>query len=69
MSIALESYKQDKTLVELSWDKYDPHYVVYVGRITDDSDGFYRTDSYERYQTEDEAKRAYRRQVSKVKRA
>lgn len=67
MSITLKSYERDKTLVELSWDKYSPHFVVFVGHRADD--GFYHADEYDRYHTEDEAKRAYRRQVAKVKRA
>lgn len=67
--VSLETYKQDETLVKLGWVEDDPHYIVFAGRITNDGDSLYRVDWYKRYHTEDEAKRAYRRQVARVKRA
>lgn len=67
--VMLKTYKQGKMFVELGWNQDEPHYSVFVGHIAKDGDSFYQSDSYDRYYTEDEAKRAYDRQVAKVKRA
>lgn len=65
MSITMKSYKQDDLYVELEWDKYEPHYVVFVGKRF--KDNLYHTISNRRYATEKQAKSAYYRQVSLVK--
>lgn len=65
MSIVIETYKQDDVYIECVWDKYEPHYVVFVGKK-------YGTDLVHkvwtnRYATEEQAKRSFKRQVAKAK--
>ena len=63
--MTLETYEQDDIYIEYEWDKYAPHYVVFVGRKH--SDGLVHTIWENRYATEKEAKYSFKRQVAKAK--
>lgn len=65
MSLTLETYEQDNLYIEYEWDKYEPHYVVFVGRKH--SDGLVHTIWTNRYVTKEQAKRSFKRQVAKAK--
>ena len=65
MSLTLETYEQDNLYIEYRWDKYEPHYVVFVGRKH--SDGLVHTIWTNRYATKEQAKRSFKRQVAKAK--
>ena len=65
MSLTLETYKQDNIYIEYEWDKYTPHYVVFVGRKQ--SDGLVHTIWTNRYATKEQAKQSFKRQVAKAK--
>lgn len=65
MSLTLGTYKQDDLYIEYEWDKYAPHYVVFVGRKH--SDGLVYTIWRNRYATKEQAKRSFQRQVAKAK--
>lgn len=65
MSLTLETYEQDNLYIEYEWDKYEPHYVVFVGRKH--SDGLVHTIWNNRYATKEQAKRSFKRQVAKAK--
>lgn len=64
MSLTLGQYEQNDIYVEYEWDKYEPHYIVFVGRKVN---GVVHTIWTNRYATEEQAKRSYQRQVRKVK--
>lgn len=64
MSITLEAYEQNDIYVEYEWDKYAPHYVVFVGRKH--SDGLVHTLWTNRYATKEQAIRSFKRQKRKV---
>lgn len=65
MSLTIETYTQDNLYVEYEWDKYEPHYVVFVGRKH--NDGLVHTIWTNRYETKESAKRSFKRQVAKAK--
>lgn len=65
MSLTLETYEQDNLYIEYEWDKYEPHYVVFVGRKH--SDGLVHTIWTKRYATKEQAKKSFKRQVAKAK--
>lgn len=65
MSLALETYEQGNLYIEYEWDKYEPHYVVFVGRKH--SDGVVHTIWRNRYATKESAERSFKRQVAKAK--
>ena len=65
MSLTLETYKQDNLYIEYEWDKYEPHYIVFVGRKH--SDGLIHTIWTKRYETKEQAKKSFKRQVAKAK--
>ena len=65
MSLTLETYEQDNLYIEYEWDKYAPHYVVFVGRKH--SDGLVHTIWTNRYATKEQAKQSFKRQVAKAK--
>ena len=67
MSLTLESCTIGDIYIEYEWDKYAPHYVVFVGRKG--SDKIVHTIWNNRYATEDQAKKAYKRQVAKYKKS
>ena len=65
MSLTLGTYEKEDIYIEYEWDKYEPHYVVFVGRKH--SDGFAHAIWTNRYATEEQAKRSFKRQVAKAK--
>ncbi|MCR4661724.1 MAG: hypothetical protein K5765_06995 [Clostridia bacterium] len=65
MSLVLGRFEQDNIIVEYEWDKYAPHYVVFVGRKWKDSSVC--TIWTNRYATVEQAKRSFQRQVRMVK--
>ena len=65
MSLTLETYEQGNLYIEYKWDKYAPHYVVFVGKKH--IDGLVYTLWTKRYPTEKQAKRSFKRQVAKAK--
>ena len=65
MSLTLETYEQGDIYAEYEWDKYEPHYIVFVGRKH--KDGLVHTIWTNRYATEKQAKRSFKRQVAKIK--
>jgi len=65
MSLTLGTYSQDNLYIEYEWDKYAPHYVVYVG--SKDVEGMLHTLWTNRYATKEQAKRSFKRQVAKAK--
>ncbi len=65
MSLTLETYEQDNLYIEYEWDKYEPHYIVFVGRKH--SDGLVHTIWTNRYATKEQAKKSFKRQVAKAK--
>lgn len=64
MSLTLETYEQNDIYVEYEWDKYEPHYIVFVGRK---NNGVVYTIWTNRYSTKEQAKKSFQRQVRKVK--
>lgn len=64
MSLTLETYEQNDIYVEYEWDKYEPHYIVFVGRKYN---GVVYTIWTNRYSTKEQAKKSFQRQVRKVK--
>lgn len=65
MSLTLETYEQGNIYIEYEWDKYAPHYVVFVGETR--SNGLTYTLWTNRYATREQAKRSFKRQVAKAK--
>ena len=65
MSLTLETYEQDNLYIEYEWDKYAPHYIVFVGKKH--SDGLVHTLWTQRYATVEQAKHSFKRQVAKAK--
>ena len=65
MSLTLETYEQGNIYIEYEWDKYAPHYIVFVGKKH--SDGLVHTLWTQRYATVEQAKRSFKRQVAKAK--
>lgn len=65
MSLTLGTYTQEDIYIEYEWDKYSPHYIVFVGKKH--SNGIVYTIWTKRYATEEEAKRSFQRQVRKAK--
>ena len=66
MSLTIETYEQDNIYIEYEWDKYAPHYIVFVGKKYSDDDSVH-TLWEQRYATEEQAKRSFKRQVAKAK--
>ena len=64
-SWVLGNYNQGNIHIDYEWDKYAPHYVVFVGEKH--NDGLVYTLWTRRYATIEQAKRAYQRQVRRVK--
>lgn len=65
MSITLETFEQDNLYIEYEWDKYEPHYIVFVGKKH--SDDLVYTLWTNRYGTKEQAKKSFQRQVRKAK--
>lgn len=65
MSLTLGTYEKDDIYIEYEWDKYEPHYVVVVGKKY--GDGLVHETWIKRYATEEQAKRSFKRQVAKAK--
>lgn len=61
----LESYKQDNIYIEYEWDKYAPHFVVFVGQKH--TDGVVHTIWTNRYSTKEQARKSFLHQVRKFK--
>ena len=71
-SLLIKSHRKDDLLVEYEWDKYAPHFVVYVLKDIPlaqiQNHGPSCTTLYrERYSNHESAKRSYKLQVKKVK--
>ena len=65
MSLTLETYTQGDIYIEYEWDKYAPHYVVFVGKKQ--SNDLIATLWTNRYVTKEQAKKSFKRQVNKAK--
>lgn len=71
-SLVIKSHRKDDLLVEYEWDKYAPHFIVYVlkdiplSQITPHS-ATCTTLYKNRYATRESAEHSYRLQVKKVK--
>lgn len=64
-SVTKNTYEQGKLYICYEWDKYFPNYVVAVSELC--GDGIHHERFYKRYETEEQAKRSFRRQVAKAK--
>ena len=65
MSLTIETYTQNDIYAEYLWDKYSPHFEVFVGKKH--CDGIVYTLWSNRYNTEEQARKSFKRQVRKIK--
>lgn len=63
MSLTIDTYEKGDIYIECRWDKYVPHYQVFVGEKID---GIVYTRWEGHYDTKESAKRSFRRQVRTV---
>ena len=66
MSLTIDCYSEGNLYAEYRWDKYEPHYQVFVGRKYE-GDGLVHTLWKQTYATKEQAKRSFQRQVRKIK--
>lgn len=64
MSLVIETFNQGNIYAEYEWDKYAPHYIVYVGKKIN---GVIQTLWSKRYDNVKSAKSSFKRQVKKIK--
>lgn len=65
-SWVFESYSQGKIYAEYCWDKYAPHYQVFVGQKYEE-DGLVHTLWKNTYATKEQALKSFKRQIAKIK--
>ncbi len=66
-SWTFETYEQNDIYVEYLWDKYPPHFKVFVGKRQ--SNGLYGTLWEKGYATKEQALKSFKRQVNKIKKS
>ena len=65
-SWVIETYSQGDMYAEYLWDKYAPHYQVFVGKIYE-GNGLVHKVWQNNYATVEQAKKSFQRQVRKIK--